>query len=163
MFGSGDRRNRHRGLLEERRHSYWQPAGTNDLPQLIIDEVFGIMKSSVKIIKRGKNEVLTEVQAGQDERTGAQSTREMVKTVKGWIAELHRRRQDEELATSAFRKMRVTLPLIVLLILCVGTESNCQQLRDAFHKVEHAVVVVRTEQKGLSPFPQQGMVIFNAL
>jgi len=121
------------------------------------------MKSSVKIIKRGKNEVLTEVQARQDERTGAQSTREMVKTVKGWIAELHRRRQDEELATSAFRKMRVTLPLIVLLILCVGTESNCQQLRDAFRKVEQAVVIVRTEQKGLAPFPQQGMVSLNGL
>jgi hypothetical protein len=31
--------------------------------------------------------------------------------------------------------MRVTLPLIVLFILCVATESNCQQLRDAFRKV----------------------------
>src|SRR6266702_4691241 len=103
------------------------------------------MKSSVKIIKRGKNEVLTEVQAGQDERTGAQSTREMVKTVKGWIAELHRRHQDEELSTSAFRKMRVTLPLIVLFILCVGTESNCQQLRNAFRKVEQATVFVSAD------------------
>src|SRR6267142_4705581 len=121
------------------------------------------MNSSIKIIKRGKNEVLTGDQAGQAERTGTQSTREMVKTVKGWIAELHRRRQDEERATSAFRKMRVTLPLIVLFILCVGTESNCQQLRDAFRKVEQAVVIVRTEQKGLAPFPQQGMVSLNGL
>jgi hypothetical protein len=116
------------------------------------------MNSSVKIIKRDKNEILTEVQAGQDARPGAQNTREMMRTVKGWIVELHRRRRDEELATSAFRKMRVTLPLIVLFILCVGTESNCQQLRDAFRKVEQAVVIVRTEQKGLPPFPQQGMV-----
>ena len=121
------------------------------------------MKSSVKIIKSGKNEVLTEVLAGQDERTGAQSTREIMRTVKGWIAELHRRHQDEELTTSAFRKMRVTLPLIVLFILCVATESNCQQLRDAFRKVEQAVVIVRTEQQGLAPFPQQGMVSLNGL
>src|SRR6266700_344368 len=122
-----------------------------------------IMKSSVKIIKRGKNEVLTEVQAGQDERTGAQSTREMMRTVKGWIVELHRRHQDEELATSAIGKMRVTLPLIVLFILCVGTESNCQQLRDAFRNVQQAVVIVRTEQKGLAPFPQEGLVSLNGL
>jgi hypothetical protein len=94
------------------------------------------MNSSVKVIKRAKNELVAEVQAGQDERTRTQSRREMMRTVKGWIAELHRRHQDEELATSAFRKMRVTLPLIVLFILCVGTESNCQQLRDSFHKAD---------------------------
>ena len=104
------------------------------------------MNSSVKIIKRDKNEVLTEFPAGQDERTGAQSTREMMRTVKGWVADLHRRRRDEELATSSFRKMRVTLPLIVLFILCVGTESNCQQLRHAFHKVEQAAVIVTISQ-----------------
>lgn len=121
------------------------------------------MNSSVKVIKRAKNEVLTGDQARQDDRTGAQNRREMMRTVKGWIAELHRRRRDEELATSVFRKMRVTLPLIVLFILCVGTESNCQQPRDAFRKVEQAVVIVRTEQKGLAPFPQQGMVSLNGL
>jgi len=45
----------------------------------------------------------------------------------------------------------------------VGTESKGQQLRDAFRKVEPAVVIVRTEQKGLAPFPQQGMVSLNGL
>jgi S1-C subfamily serine protease len=45
----------------------------------------------------------------------------------------------------------------------VGTESNGQQLRDAFHRVEPAVVIVRTEQKGLAPFPEQGMVSLNGL
>ena len=104
------------------------------------------MNSSIKIVKRNQNEVLTGDQAGQDERTGQQNTRELMRTVKGWIAELHRRRQDEELATSAFRKMRVTLPLIVLFILCVGTESNCQPLRDAFHRVEQAAVIVPISQ-----------------
>jgi hypothetical protein len=66
------------------------------------------MKSGVKIIKRGKNDILTEVRSGQDERTGAQSTREIVTTVKGWISELHQRRRDEQLRSSAFRKVRVT-------------------------------------------------------
>lgn len=39
------------------------------------------MNSAVKIIKRGKNEILTDVQAGQDERTGPQSTVEMDRTL----------------------------------------------------------------------------------
>ena len=65
------------------------------------------MNSAIKIIKRGKNEILNEV-AGQDERAAGPNTREMVRTVKGWIAELHRRRRDERLASSAFRKVRVT-------------------------------------------------------
>jgi hypothetical protein len=63
------------------------------------------MNSAAKIIKRAKNEILTDVPAGQDERTDAQSTREMVRTVKGWIAELHRRRREEQTASSAFRKL----------------------------------------------------------
>jgi hypothetical protein len=66
------------------------------------------MNSLVKIIKRGKNEISTEVRDGQDERTGAQSTREIVRTVKGWISELHHRRRDEEIAISVFRKMRAS-------------------------------------------------------
>jgi S1-C subfamily serine protease len=42
-------------------------------------------------------------------------------------------------------------------------ESHGQQLRDAFRSVEQAVVIVRTEQKGLAPFPQQGLVSLNGL
>jgi hypothetical protein len=67
------------------------------------------MNSAVKIIKRGQNKVLNEVPARQDEATGAEGTRQIVKTVKGWISELHQRRRDEQVATSAFRKSRVTL------------------------------------------------------
>ena len=48
------------------------------------------MNSAVKIIKRGKNEILTEVRAGKDERTGPQGTREIVRTVKGWRSEERR-------------------------------------------------------------------------
>jgi hypothetical protein len=69
------------------------------------------MNSAVKIIKRGQNKISTDALASQDEQTSAQSTREIVKTVKGWISELHQRRRDEQFDTSAFRKMRVTLPL----------------------------------------------------
>ena len=121
------------------------------------------MNSAVKIIKRGKNETVTEVRADQDETTGAQSTREMVRTIKGWISELHQRRRDEQLRSSAFRKVPVTLSLLILSFWGLGTEGNGQQLRDAFRKVEPAVVIVRTEQKGLAPFPQQGMVSLNGL
>ena len=121
------------------------------------------MNSAVKIIKRSKNEDLTGLQTGQDEMTGPQSTREMVRTVKGWIAELHRRRRAEERTNSVFGKVRVTLSLIMLSFWGLGTESHGQQLRDAFRRVEQAVVIVRTEQKGLAPFPQQGMVSLNGL
>ena len=68
------------------------------------------MNSAIKIIKRVKPENLTEVPAGQEERAGPPSTREMIRTVKSWIGDLHQRRRDEELASSAFRKMRMTLP-----------------------------------------------------
>jgi S1-C subfamily serine protease len=119
------------------------------------------MKSAVRIIKRGRNEVFTEVPAGEDERTDAQSAREIVKTVKGWISELQQRRRDEQLRSSAFRKVGVTLSLLILSFWGLGSASNGQQLRDAFRRVEPAVVIVRTEQKGLAPFPQQGMVSLN--
>jgi len=120
------------------------------------------MKSAVKIIKRSQNKIST-VLASQDEQTGAQSTREIVKTVKGWISELHQRRRDEQVRSSAVRKVTVTLSLLILSFYGLGSESRGQQLRDAFHKVEQAVVVVRTEQQGLAPFPQQGMVSLNGL
>ena len=57
----------------------------------------------------------------------------------------------------------MTLSLLILALWGSVTESNGQELRDAFRKVEQAVVIVRTEQKGLAPFPQQGMVSLNGL
>ncbi len=60
---------------------------------------------SVRIIKRSKNETLTELPPGRDEMTGERSTREMAKTVKGWIAELRQSRRDEERANSVFGKI----------------------------------------------------------
>ncbi len=43
------------------------------------------------------------------------------------------------------------------------TKTHGQQLRDAFRSVQQAVVIVRTEQRGLAPFPQEGLVSLNGL
>jgi S1-C subfamily serine protease len=54
--------------------------------------------------------------------------------------------------------------LLVIFFSCgLSNESHGQQLRDAFRSVQQAVVVVRTEQKGLAPFPEQGSVSLNGL
>jgi len=63
------------------------------------------MNSAVKIIKRGQNKISTGALASQDEQTGAQSTREIAKTIKGWVSELHQRRRDEQVRSSALRKV----------------------------------------------------------
>lgn len=112
------------------------------------------MNSPVKIIKRGQNKISTGAATTSDEQRGAQSTREIVKTVKGWMSELRQRRRDEQVRSSAFRKVTATLSLLILSLCGLGSESESQQLRDAFHKVEQAVVVVKTEQQGLAPFHQ---------
>jgi hypothetical protein len=67
------------------------------------------MNSVVKIIKRGQNKISTDVLASQDEQTSEQSTREIAKTVKGWITELHQRRRDEQVRSSAHGKVMVAL------------------------------------------------------
>ena len=61
---------------------------------------------TVRIIKQGRNE--TGTQASHGEIPG-ETTREMVRTVKSWVAELRQRRRDEELASSVFKKLQVTL------------------------------------------------------
>jgi serine protease Do len=53
--------------------------------------------------------------------------------------------------------------LVLVLLLCCGMTTYAQQLRDAFRNVQQTVVIVRTEQKGLPPFPQQGPVSLNGL
>ena len=63
------------------------------------------MNAAVKILKRGQNKISSGTLTSQDEQSGAQSTREIVKTVKGWISEWHQRRRDEQVRSSAFRKV----------------------------------------------------------
>ena len=60
-------------------------------------------------------------------------------------------------------KIRIALALGFLVLSGVWNGSQAQQLRDAFRKVEQAVVVVKTAQKELAPFPQRGMVSLNGL
>src|SRR5215510_9305394 len=54
-------------------------------------------------------------------------------------------------------------PLLIICLCSVGSESQAQELREAFRSVQPAVVIVRTEQKDLAPFPQQGQVSLNGL
>jgi len=61
------------------------------------------MNSVVKIVKRGTKE-LKHLQTGHDEETSRQGQREIVSTVKGWIAELEQRRRAEERTFSALIK-----------------------------------------------------------
>ena len=61
------------------------------------------------------------------------------------------------------RLIKAALSLLVLSVCGLNTESNGQQLRDAFHSVQQAVVIVRTQQQGLAPYPQQGLVSLNGL
>ncbi len=58
---------------------------------------------------------------------------------------------------------RLALALGFLMLSAAWTQSDGQQLRDAFRKVSQAVVIVRTQQKELAPFPQPGMVSLNGL
>ena len=60
-------------------------------------------------------------------------------------------------------KFRMILGLGIVIVSGLLNLSQGQQLRDAFRKVEQAVVVVKTEQKELAPFPQRGMVSLNGL
>jgi N12 class adenine-specific DNA methylase len=60
------------------------------------------MNSVVKIVKRGAGE--KKALQTDDQETGRQGQREIVNTVKGWIAELQQRRRAEERAYSALTK-----------------------------------------------------------
>src|SRR5258705_13617374 len=61
------------------------------------------------------------------------------------------------------RVVRAGLLPIALCLWAWGTDSHGQQLREAFRGVQQAVVIVRTEQLGLAPFPQQGLMSSNGL
>jgi len=60
-------------------------------------------------------------------------------------------------------KFKITLGLGLMILSGVWNQSQGQQLREAFRKVEQAVVIVRTAQKELAPYPQEGMVSLNGL
>src|SRR5215510_5196606 len=61
------------------------------------------------------------------------------------------------------RGAQLVLPILVLCFLANDAQVDGQQLRDVFRSVQPAVVIVRTEQVGLAPFPQQGLVSSDGL
>ena len=61
------------------------------------------------------------------------------------------------------RKAHLVLPILVLWTLANDARVDGQQLRDLFRSVQPAVVIVKTEQVGLAPFPQQGLVSSDGL
>ncbi len=121
------------------------------------------MNHKVKIIKH-KAQAPKETELDQVEQSSGQSAREIATTIKLWVSEFkERRRTDEQHSRNASKLIWTTLPLWLVFILGGWNESKGQQLRDAFRKVDQAVVVIRTEEKELSPIPQGGMVSSNGL
>ena len=54
------------------------------------------MNSGVRLVKHGRNGGARSLPIGKDEKTHRQSDREIVSTVKSWIAELEQRRRASE-------------------------------------------------------------------
>ena len=94
----------------------------------------------------------------QNPRTAAEADRQYVLAASGRSAT---RNHNTEWTSAVF--IRLALSLGLLCLLGSRTESHGQQLRDVFRGVQQAVVIVRTVQKGLAPFPEQGLVSSNGL
>ena len=121
------------------------------------------MNHKVKIIKHNA-QAPKETDLDQVEQSSSQSAREIATTIKLWVSEFkERHRTDEQHSRNAIKLIWTTLPLLLVIILGGWNESKAQQLRDAFRKVDQAVVVIRTEERELSPIPQGGMVSSNGL
>lgn len=58
----------------------------------VSDGCEGVMNSGLRIIKRGKGDGQQSLPQGREQKTERQSEREIVNTVKGWIAEWEERR-----------------------------------------------------------------------
>jgi serine protease Do len=79
----------------------------------------------------------------------------MTTNVRTWMGQ----RTEEDPLFSRIRP--VMLLLFTFYVFVIQAEG--QQLREAFRNVQQAVVVVRTEQRGLAPFPMQGQMSLNGL
>lgn len=64
---------------------------------------------------------------------------------------------------SRIRSLSTIFPLSILFLLLMGnsTEPKAQQLRDTFQRVKQSVVIVRTQEKTVSPLSRQGMTSSN--
>jgi hypothetical protein len=68
---------------------------------VVLDGGNSLMNSGVRIVKRGTQR-LKDLKPDHDEKTIQQGQREIVETVKGWIAELKLRRLAEESRCAAY-------------------------------------------------------------
>jgi serine protease Do len=119
------------------------------------------MNHPVKVIKRGNRK---EPEVGRPQQPTSHPTREITTTIKLWVSEFKERRQTEAQHSRNIHKLTQTA-FSLGFVLCLGafSEGQGQQLRDVFRKVDQSVVVIRTEEKELAPFPQGGMVSANGL
>ena len=60
------------------------------------------MNSSIKIVKRKRDDAPNDLKTSEAEKSVEQSTREMVSTVKSWIAELQQRKRAQSHSFSDF-------------------------------------------------------------
>jgi serine protease Do len=121
------------------------------------------MNHKVRIVKH-KAQAPKEAELDQLEQPSSQSAREIATTIKLWVSEFkEKRRTDEQHSRNASKLILTAFSMWFVLILGGWTESRGQQLRDVFRKVDQAVVIIRTEEKELAPFPQGGMVSANGL
>jgi S1-C subfamily serine protease len=121
------------------------------------------MDLKIRVIKR-RDQKSKEPELERVEHTSRPNTREITGTIKLWVSEFKERRRSEEQDSRRIYRLTGTAASL-LLMLCLGgsTQTSGQQLRDAFHKVKQAVVIIRTQQKELAPSPQGGMVSADGL
>src|SRR6266851_1023388 len=121
------------------------------------------MNPRIRVIKHG-DQKSKEPELDRLEHASLPSTREITSSIKLWVSEFKERRRTEDQHSRSTYSLTVKAALLLLLIFLGGsTQGRAQQLRDAFHKVKQAVVIIRTQQKELAPSPQGGMVSANGL
>ena len=106
----------------------------------------------------------SEQELDRSELPDPQGAREIAGAIKLWVREFKERRHTEEQhARNMYRLTVTTSSLLLVFLFGIWTPGRGQQLRDAFHKVKPAVVIIRTQQKELDPSRQGGMVSANGL
>ncbi|HEV7395312.1 MAG TPA: trypsin-like peptidase domain-containing protein [Pyrinomonadaceae bacterium] len=121
------------------------------------------MNRKIRVIKHG-NQMPGQKAVDRLELPDPQQTREIASTIKLWVSEFNeRRRTEEQHSRSVHRQAMSAASLVLLLFFGSWSVGRGQQLRDAFHKVKQAVVIIKTQQKELAPSPDGGMVSANGL
>ncbi len=120
------------------------------------------MNRKIRVIK--PDQPPNEQELDRSELPDPQGAREIAGAIKLWVREFKERRHTEEQHARNMYRLTVTASSLLLMFLFGNwTPGRGQQLRDAFHKVKPAVVIIRTQQKELALSPQGGMVSANGL